>query len=161
MAGYRKLPDATTLRILREKGWQLKDIAAKYDSTESGVWRALERAGMTENKITYRDILPWVIAPQHKTTATMWRFRSILKQRQGIELNQNEQHLLDRFLDKLDRSGMVVNYHPEAPPNDASSKGGFYFVPREPADDWIIRRPPMEVSEIEGLDSVGGTKELA
>lgn len=147
MAGPRKLPDATTLRILRNKGWRLADIADKYDVTEAGVWRALERAGMTSGRATYRDILPWVIDPKHKTTGIMWRFRSILKQREGRELRQDEQATLDRWLEKLEESDVVVNYHPEAPPNDASRIGGWYYVPREPTDDWIIRRPVTEVSD--------------
>lgn len=96
MAGPRKLPDATTLRLLWANGWRLVDIAGKFGVTEAGVRRALERAGVALGRATYRDILPWVISPEHKSTEIMWRFRSILKQREGRELGEDEQETLAR-----------------------------------------------------------------
>lgn len=141
MPTVRKLPDSTTLLRLRRQGFTQKEIAETYGASESAVWKALMRAGFIEPTITYKDILPWDIAKEHKATAIMERFRSIVKQRKKATLRPDEQIMLDNWLADLEANNLVVNYHPEAPANSASSKGGFYYVPRTPEDDWIIRRP--------------------
>lgn len=141
MPAVRKLPDHTTLRRLRTQGYTQRDIAQTYGATESAVWKALMRAGYTEPQVTYKDILPWDIAEAHKATAVMERFRSIVKQHKGAPLRPDEEVLLKRWLRDLEANELVVNYHPAAPPNSASTKGGFYYVPKEAGDDWIIRRP--------------------
>lgn len=141
MPAIRKLPDSTTLRRLRAQGFTQKELAETYGASESAVWKAMQRAGYIKPATTYRDILPWEIAKEHKATAVMERFRSIVKQKKGAPLRQDEQVLLDRWLKDLDENGLVVNYHPAAPANSASLKGGFYYVPKTADDDWIIRRP--------------------
>jgi hypothetical protein len=71
----------------------------------------------------------------------MERFRSIVKQKKGAPLRPDEEVLLERWLRDLEANELVVNYHPAAPANSASTKGGFYYVPKGADDDWIIRRP--------------------
>ena len=142
MPTVRKLPDTATLRRLRSQGWTQKQIAETYGASESAVWKALQRAGYINPQPTYKDILPWDIAEAHKATAIMERFRSIVKQTKGAPLRPDEEQLLQRWLRDLEANELVVAYHPEAPANSASSKGGFYYVPKDAAqDEWIIRRP--------------------
>lgn len=141
MPAPRKLPDNTTLRQLRAQGWLLKHIADEYDVTEAAVWKALERAGFTEPKETYLDLLPWDIDPKHRSTAIAQRFRSITRQRRGTPLNPTEQHLLDTWLLAMEEHNVVLDYHPEAPPNDASRLGGFFYTPRLPEDEGLVRMP--------------------
>lgn len=141
MPAVRRLPDITMLRRLRNNGWRLKEIASEYGVTEAAVWKALERAGETEPIPTYKDLIPWDVAKEHRTTAVMERFRSITRQRRGIPLEPAEERLLARWLDGLEENGVVVDYHPDAPPNAASRKGGFFYAPREPSDEWIVRQP--------------------
>jgi hypothetical protein len=141
MAAIRKLPDRATLRRMRANGWTQRRIAETYGVSESGVWKALQRAGYTEPLATYKDILPWEIAEEHKTVAIMERFRAIMKQKKGAKLRPEEESRLQQWLADLEANGLVVNYHPAAPPNSASSKGGFFYVPKSDQDKWIIRRP--------------------
>ena len=141
MPTVRKLPDTTTLRRLRSQGWTQKQIATAYGASESAVWKALQRAGYIDPQPTYKDILTWDIDEAHKATAIMERFRSIVKQKKGATLRPDEEVLLRRWMRDLEANDLVVAYHPEAPKNSASSKGGFYYVPRTADDDWIIRRP--------------------
>lgn len=141
MPAIRKLPDSTTLRRLRAQGQTQKEIAQAYGASESAVWKALQRAGYIDPMMTYRDILPWEIDEAHKATAIMERFRSIVKQRKKVPLRPDEEVLLNRWLADLKANELVVNYHPEAPANSASTKGGFYYVPKSADDDWIIRKP--------------------
>jgi hypothetical protein len=126
---------------MRNNGWRLADIAAEYGVTEGAVWKALNRAGVDDPRPTYRDLVPWDIDEKHRTTAVMARLRSITKQRRGQLLGEQEERLLSDWLEGLEENGLVVAYHPAAPPNSASRKGGFYYVPRSPADEWIIRQP--------------------
>ena len=141
MSAIRKLPDSRTLRQLRSQGMTQKEIALTYGVKEGAVWKALMRAGYAEPLATYKDILPWEISDEHKTTAIMERFRSIVKQRKGAVLRPEEETRLNLWLRELEASNLVVNYHPDAPPNSASSKGGFYYIPKTEQDDWIIRKP--------------------
>lgn len=141
MAGTKKLPPVEILVDMRSRGMKLKEIAAAYDVGEPAVWRALERAGKIEKKSGWAELLPWKVAPQHKTTAVMARFRTILKQKNGDPTTDVEERLLREWLEGLRDNDVVVNYHPDAPPNVASSKGGFYYVPRKDTDEWIIRLP--------------------
>lgn len=141
MPAIRKLPDSTTLRRLRAQGHTQKEIADAYGASESAVWKALQRAGYIDPQMNYKNILPWDIDDAHKATAVMEKFRSIVKQKKGVPLRPDEEAQLNRWLDELNENELVVNYHPEAPANSASLKGGFYYVPKSPADDWIIRRP--------------------
>lgn len=141
MPAIRKLPDRATLRRMRTSGWTQRRIAETYGVSESAVWKALMRAGYTEPLATYKDILPWEIADEHKTVAIMERFRSIVKQKKGAKLRPEEEARLQQWLADLEANGLVVSYHKAAPPNSASSKGGFYYIPKSESDDWIIRRP--------------------
>jgi hypothetical protein len=141
MAPPRKLPDKSVLRQLRAQDWTLKEIADMYGVTEAAVWKALERAGFTEAKETYHDIVPWNIHPMHRSTAIVQRFRALMRQNRGEILNPTEKHLLDTWLQAMKDGDVVLDYHPEAPPNAASRKGGFFYVPREPQDEGFIRMP--------------------
>jgi hypothetical protein len=142
MPAPRKLPDNTTLRQLRAQGWTLAQIADKYNVTEAAVWKALERAGFTENKETYNDIIPWEIDVRHRSTAIVQRFRSLMKIKKGIPLNPTEQHLLDTWIKVMKENDVVLDYHPDAPENDASRLGGFFYTPRLTEEgEGIVRKP--------------------
>ena len=147
MSAPRKLPDNTTLRQLRAQNWKLKDIAKEYGVTEAAVWKALERAGFTDRKETYQDIVPWDIDPRHRSTAITQRFRSIMRQRRGTPLNPTEEHLLNTWLQSMKDNNVVLDYHKDAPPNDASRLGGFFYTPRLPEDEWIVRMPKKKVTK--------------
>ncbi len=130
MPAIRKLPDSATLRRLRTQGYTQRDIAETYNATVNA-----------EPAATYKDVLPWEISDEHKGTAIMERFRAIVKRNKGAVLRPDEETLLNIWLRELEAENLVVNYHPDAPPNSASSRGGFYYVPKSEQDDWIIRRP--------------------
>lgn len=141
MPTVRKLPDPTVLRRLLTQGWTVMDIAGEFDVTRSAVSKALSRAGLTPTPLRVADIIPWKIEKQHQALSIMEHFRAIVKQRRGIALRAEEAEGLKNWLRLLNENEVVVNYHPDAPPNDASKKGGFYYVPREETDDWIVRQP--------------------
>lgn len=133
---------AEALVRLRRQGWSQVDIGRTYGVTQSAVWKALNRAGYTDPRpTTYRDVFPYQVEARHTGTSIMERLRSLAKQRAGLALEEEEEVSLKRWLDALEENGVVVAYHPDAPPNSASQKGGFYFTPRKPEDEWIFRVP--------------------
>lgn len=145
MGAPRRLPDATTLRLLRSQGWKLREIAEKYDVAESAVWKALERSGQTEPLPTFRSVVPWDIAPQHRKTAVMDHIRTIATERAGRPVSPQRKAYMEEWAKGMRDNNVVLAYHPDAPPNAASIKtGGFYYVPREKHDVWIIREPDQE-----------------
>ena len=157
MPAPRKLPDNTILRQLRSQNYKLKDIAKMYDVSEAAVWKALERAGFTDRKETYRDIVPWDIDPRHRSTAITQRFRSIMRQRRGVPLSETEEHLLNTWLKAMKDNNVVLDYDPTCPPNDASRLGGFFYTPRLPEDEGIVRMPkPKPVPPAPDLDLPAG-----
>lgn len=87
------------------------------------------------------DFLPWTILERHRQTAIMNRFQTIADLRAGIDIGQDAEQLLIEWLDELHEHDVVVNYLPDAPPNSASKMGGFYYVPRQSTDVWIVRDP--------------------
>lgn len=140
MSAPRKLPDRLTLSILRDKGWRLADIAEEYGVSEVAVWKALNKGDLTRT-YNYRQYLPWEVEKKHQSSAVMVNFRSIIRQRNGQHLDEVSERRLSRWLQELEDSDVVVAYHPDCPPNPASSVGGFYYVKRRPSDRWIVRQP--------------------
>lgn len=141
MSAIRKLPDATTLVRLRRNGWTLDQIAEEYGVTRTAVWKALERSGNTNPLPSYKDLVPWKVEQEHRGTAAMARIRSLVKQQQGVPLREGEAKLLKEWLAGMEDAGVILNYHPEAPSNAASTKGGFYFSPRQLGEKGLFREP--------------------
>lgn len=141
MSGFKKMPDGPELQRLRQLGWSAARIAEWYSVTENGVERALDRADADRGRSSYRALLPWAVSSDHISGGVARRFRTILRLRQGYVVPSVEMKELDEWLDWLEESELVVNYHPEALANELSPEGGFYCMKREPSDEWIIRMP--------------------
>jgi hypothetical protein len=56
-------------------------------------------------------------------------------------LSAEKRRALIRWLTDLTERGLVVAYDPDAPPNEASDTGGWYYVPWQPGDATYIRPP--------------------
>ncbi|MGG5173897.1 hypothetical protein ACQQCD_02595 [Pseudarthrobacter sp. J1763] len=139
-----KMPDPQTLRSLREHGWRLHDIAQEYGVTESAVWRALEEAAKDNPIETKVHKLPWVVAEQHQKSAMAGLINCFFRILSGQEEDPQNKVDVQEWLKHLRENDLVVNYHPEAPANPASTLGGFYYTPRLPQDVWIFREVPRD-----------------
>lgn len=147
MGGPRKVPDLRILRGLSELGVTIEQIAERYGVTAAGVQRALDRGQAPAGRPSYRDILPWTVESEHHRSAVMAHIRVLLRRRAGRDVPDEQVHALHAWLDWLQRRGLVLNYHPEAPPNRASAVGGFYYMDRLPSDEWIIRQPVSQIAD--------------
>ena len=141
----RKLPATDALVRMRNDGMMLKEIADLYGVTEGGVWAALNEAGHTTDRHTYKEVLPFDIDPKHKNLQVIEQFRRIVKLQRGGALTDVDRRRLRNWLTAIKEDGVVVNYHPLAPGGPANAlspvKGGFFYVAREESDgDDVVRR---------------------
>lgn len=144
MPAPRKLPPVEEIEALYRKGHTYEEIGAMFSVGKSAVYRALSRNNRITKAPDYRDILPWKIEEQHRGTGIMARIRDLVNKRQGLPLAPNQERLLEEWLSGMEEEGVILNYHPEAPPNAAASTGGFYYSPRLPGEEGIFRAPGTE-----------------
>jgi len=140
----RRLPDIATLRRQLDSGKKYSEVGELYGVSGQAVWSMLNRHGATKEQVTIRELIPWQLEEHHRGLMPMVRFRTILSIAQGLEVADVEWRRLESWLEQLRASGVVVGYHKDAPPNEASKTGGWYYVLREPGDEWIIRLPVRE-----------------
>lgn len=133
------LPDATVLRRLRNRGMTYQEIADLYGVTVSGVWRAFERANLIKSRPTYRDVVPWRIDRKFSQTEVMRHLRTMAKMQAELPIPSRDEKSLLSWLDDMKRDGVILAYHPDAPPNAASEPGGFYYVEREEDEEGWFR----------------------
>lgn len=137
----RKLPSSETLMRLKGQGWTWKQIGDQYGVTEAAAWKAGSLSRNWKPRKTITDLLPWEVSPEHKAVAIMERFRSILKEERGELLDAKDARLLNQWRSDMDEADLVVDYHPAAPSNSASRKGGFFYTPRRGGEVGYIRYP--------------------
>lgn len=137
--GWGVLPDAAVLRRLRNKGMTYKEIADLYGVTESGVWRAFDRASMISSRATYRDVVPWKVDRKFSRTEIMRHLRTMAKMQAELPVSAADEKALTAWLDNMSADNVVLAYHPDAPPNDAAGVGGFYYAEREPGETGWFR----------------------
>lgn len=145
MARPRQLPEIEKLVEMRVDGWRLIDIAEQYEVTASAVHYALKRADRLPDLVTYHDIVPWKIEETHQSSVVMRHIRAIARQQQGAELNDVDERRLSGWLDMLGDQQLVLDYHPQAPANDASRTGGFFYRTRVPEDQDFFRMPDINL----------------
>ena len=138
-----KLVNAELFKQLYRAGYRFSEIQQKYfDETDIWVnslstftnWAA--RLGLEERRHTRTDdLIPWPVRREHRYRYAIMMLRAEAKRRQGKPLTDIEQRRLERWLAWLRENNAVVHYDPD-------TEQGWWYVPREPSDDDIIRRPP-------------------
>lgn len=139
MPAHRKLPPIEEVERLYNAGKTYQEIGDMFGASKTAAAKMLERKGRTPKRITYRDLLPWKVEEEHRGAAVMRRVRTMAQKQQGVPVTAESERLLAEWILGLEESGMILNYHPEAPPNSASSAGGFYFSPRLPGEQGYFR----------------------
>lgn len=155
----RKLPDPSILIGMRNKGKTLGEIASKYDVTEGAVWNVLHVAGETNDRYTYKEIVPWEIEPEHRALQLMEQFRRIVRLRHDLPLTDVDKRRLVKWLRTIRQDQVIINYHPDAPGGEENAaspvKGGFYYDPRVAADgDALLRMPAGSETPVVNITDV-------
>lgn len=136
----RELPPAEIIVKMLESGWTRAEVANEFGVTPAAVTHSLDRHGVEKPRVvTYRDIFPYRVETRHRNAQVMHRLRTLAKIESGIPVTEIEQERLEAWLANMREADVVLTYHPEAPPNDASSVGGFYYDKRNPGERGVIR----------------------
>lgn len=116
--------------------WIVNKYKSKYDIDITigaiGNWRA--RLGLDRRQERDMDLIPWAVRPEHRHRHALGMLRALGRRRAGGEMTERMGQLLDNWLLSLQESDAVVYYDPD-------TEEGFFYVPREPGDADIIRRP--------------------
>lgn len=137
VVSHRKLPpDEEVVRLVVQDGRTLQSIADEYGASRQAVSNCLRNAGHgAPNAIQpYKDWIPWRVRVTHNNDKIVRRLRRYARMQMGEEFRPGEQANLDRWIQRMQALGVVVDYHPEV---------GFMYVPRLPDEprDSIIRPP--------------------
>lgn len=158
------MTDQQLVDMLTRQGMTQKQVADAYGTTKGAVHLRLLRiedrtpqlvAALLKTRPRYDDMLPWRVSDAHRGSPVAARLRWAGHRRESIRkglgpddgLNKYEAAMLDTFLEQLREADLVVDYHPDAPPNAASPSGGFFLIPRDETVDGtfslenLIRKP--------------------
>jgi hypothetical protein len=105
------------------------------DVTPEAVEMNLRRRGVeVQWRMRHEDLIPWIIAEEHKDRYAPRMLRNLGRRRAGERLRASEAKKLDAWLSRLEREQVVVDYRrDEAEP--------WVYVPRRADDDEYVRRP--------------------
>lgn len=137
------VPDKTTLRRYLRKGLTQKQVAEEWEResgfrvTRSAIGMAMARYNLTgrRQRGRYEDLIPWYVLPEHRESADAKVLRLEGRRRRGKPLNERDATRLANWRRDLLAQDAVVHYDPE-------TEQGWWWVPRRPTDDDIIRYPP-------------------
>ena len=132
MAAPQILPDPEIIRKMLERGKTQREIADEFGVTKQAVSFHVRRRNLTPAPPRYDAYIPWRIKFDHQNSHKYHMLQAHARRQMGLELAPSVERQLDSFLRKLDRLNAVVDY---------TDEDGFYFTPRRPEDDGIIRDP--------------------
>lgn len=120
-------------------------IAKAAGLTVSGVQQALQSAGYTKPYTSHREALPWKVKKEHAAVIVAKNLRVLSHLAQGNRLHKVEtQHqwlanTAINWANEILDANQDVDYDPDAPPSEFSSKGGFFLKEADP-ENWHLKR---------------------
>lgn len=151
MPARRIVPDNNTLARWVEEGLTHEQIAQRIlEETGENVARstvsvALHRAGLTDNRASFKEEIPWRLRGKDLKAYPIRMLRLLGKRRQGLELNEDENRRLDSWLATMDAENAVVAWDPDSTPS-------IFYTDRQPEDPTdipihrqrVYLRPPRQ-----------------
>ena len=119
MAPPKYTPDKTTFQAWLAEGLTHQQMADRvYENTGRRVTRAaitvaLMGYGLTNSKPRYKEEIPWRVKVDHAKTYPIRMLRLLGKRRAGVELSEEDNRLLDTWLDHLNVENLIVAYDPD------------------------------------------------
>ena len=119
MAPHRYVPADPVLKLMLDAGWTRRKIR-DHVYNETGRRLTLPaitlhamRLGYGQSKPRYRETIPWRVKTYHATTYPIRMLRLLGRRRKGETLDAGDASVLDRWLAKLNRDGLIVAYDPD------------------------------------------------
>jgi hypothetical protein len=137
---YAIMPPPKELEEMRARGMTQRQIAEEVERrtghrvTRNAVTMALKRAGLSGNVRRYEDLVPWRVRDAHSRDYALTMLRAEARRRRGIEMSEDLAQRLGSWKAKLTERDVVVVYEPD-------TEEGFWYRPRRPGDDDLIRKP--------------------
>ncbi|MFI8890549.1 hypothetical protein [Streptomyces paradoxus] len=127
------------------------EIAEKYGVTKGAVYLALQQAGLTGRRPSYKHLLPWTVAQVHANAHPALMLRILGARQAKQDVPEVKLGMLERWLEEVKAADVVVCYDREMPPNPASpSTGGFFYSKRREEDGPF----PQDVNDSEQSKSL-------
>ncbi|WP_436739913.1 hypothetical protein [Streptomyces sp. BBFR102] len=138
--GKRKIQDESEVVRWFEEGrtyaWMIAEYKRKYNiDTVPSMWGNFRRRRGLDRRIVRDDeLIPWFVKEEHRWAYPLAMLRAEARRRAGKELTETDTSRLGNWLEMLEEENAVVHYDPD-------TDEGFFYIPREPEDDDLIRRP--------------------
>lgn len=98
-------------------------------------WRRRKR--LPRRAVRDDELIPWAVERRHRYATELALLRLEAQRRAGKRLPEAREQYVRNWLLRLAEEDVVVTYDPHTP-------DGFYYVPRLPEDQDIVRQPPAE-----------------
>lgn len=127
--------------------WMIEEYRRKYNiETVPSMWGNFRRRRGLQRRIVRDDeLIPWEIKRDHRWNYDLQMLRVEGRRRAGAELRESDVQRVNSWLAKLEEAQAVIHYEPE-------TEEGFFWVPREPGDDDLIRRPKSGLTQRKAAD---------
>lgn len=129
----RKLPPHDVVAALvRDHGWSTYRIADEYGATRAAVTHCLRQLGIESPRApaSYKEYIPWRVKVAHNEGVIIRKLRLWARAQMRLEVTPAQRQQLDQW-EALMRD-YVVDYDAEC---------GFAYVPRQPGEMGMVRRP--------------------
>lgn len=128
--------------------WMTEEYERKYNLVVSpSLWGNFRRRmGLPRRINRDDDLIPWLVAPEHRSNYAVQMLRAEARLRRGIPLTGNYFERLEAWKAKLAADDLVVHYEPE-------TERGFFYVPRRiGVDNDLIREPEEKTTHQRPVD---------
>ena len=121
----------------RTYAWICNQYRSKYGiQTSPSMWAAIRRRqGLPRRVVRSADLIPWVVASQHRHSHAVTMLRAEARRRAGLDLTPRTASELTSWLERLKVDGTVVLY-------DRATDCGWRYVPRRVGIDRDLIREP-------------------
>ncbi|MGW7434735.1 hypothetical protein [Streptomyces sp. NPDC054849] len=134
-----------------EEGWTYQDMIDEYKrkyniDTVSSTWGNFRyRKGLARRIARNDELIPWAMKKEHRQLYPVIMLRAEARRRAGLDMDEDKTKRLESWKNMLEEENAVVHYDPD-------TKDGFFYVPREPGDDDLIRRPQEKTTQRRNAD---------
>ncbi|MET8111167.1 hypothetical protein [Streptomyces prasinus] len=148
--GKRKIQDEQEVIRWFEEGrtyqWMIDEYKRKYHiDTVASMWGNFRRRRGLDRRIVRNDeLIPWFVKEEHRWAYPLAMLRAEARRRED-KATEDDLTRLAAWKKMIEENNVVVHYDPD-------TEDGFFYIPREPQDDDLIRRPAKKTTHRPNAD---------